>query len=291
MQHGGPGGEGDLAAAWAYCSAQARTADHDRWLCSLFAPETPRHDLWALLAFNAEIARTREVAREPLLGQIRLQWWREAIAEAYDGRVRAHQVMAPLADAILRRAPPRERFETLLDGRLRDLDDLPFASLAALEAYAGATSGTLSLLMLDLLGVDDEPARTAAGAIGTAWALVGLARATPHLAARRRLMLPQDLLDTAGVNPESLFTGRPDDGLVEVLRAVVDRATALLAEARRHRRAVPPQALPALLPATLLARRIARIGRAGYRVFQMPPETPSAMTPIRLWWAVRTRRF
>ncbi|MGE3649949.1 MAG: phytoene/squalene synthase family protein [Reyranellaceae bacterium] len=279
---------GELAASWAYCADQARMADHGRWLASLFAPEAARRDLWALLAFNAEIARTREVVREPMLGQIRLQWWREAIDEAYRGQVRAHQVMMPLADAIARRTPPRERFETLIDGRLRDLDDAPFESLAALEAYAAATSGSLSLLMLDLLGVGDG-AREAAAAIGTAWALVGLASATPHLAARRRLMLPRDLM--GAINPETLFTGQPDAALAEVVRAVVDRAAALLAQARRLRRQVPPLALPALVPARLLDRQIARIRRAGYRVFDLPPQPPSATTPIGLWWAVRTGRF
>jgi phytoene synthase len=289
MEHGPQGGDGGLVAAWAYCAAQARAADHGRWLCGLFAPEAARRDLWTLLAFNIEIARTREVVREPMLGQIRLQWWREAIAEAYDGRVRAHQVMAPLADAIQRRRPPVARFEALLDGRLRDLDDQPFATLAELEAYALTTSGTLSLLGLDMLGVDDGGARAAAAAIGTAWALVGLLRATPHLAAHRRLMLPGDLMGE--INPESLFTGRPDSRLADVLRAVVDRAAALLVEARRHRREVPAAALPALVPARLLDRRIARIRRADYRVFDQPAETRSAVDPIRLWWAVRSGRF
>jgi NADH dehydrogenase [ubiquinone] 1 alpha subcomplex assembly factor 6 len=289
MRHDPQGGDGEMAAAWAYCAAQARTADHGRWLCSLFAPEVARRDLWALLAFNAEIARTREVVREPMLGQIRLQWWREAIAEAYGGRARAHQVMAPLADAIARRRPPRERFETLLDGRLRDLEDEPFATLTNLEAYARATSATLSLLMLDVLGIDDGAAREAAAAIGTAWALVGLVRATPHLAARRRLMLPGDLM--GDINPESLFTGRPDSRLADVLRAVVDRASALLVEARRHRHKVPAPALPALVPARLLDRRIAGIRRADHQMFDQPQEAPSATDPILLWWAVRTGRF
>lgn len=289
MQHGPNGGDDDLAAAWTYCATQARSADHGRWLCGLFAPEAARRDLWAALAFNAEIARTRDVVREPMLGQIRLQWWREAIVDAYDGRVRSHQVMAPLAEAIARCRPPRERFETLLAGRLRDLEDEPFGSLASLEAYAAATSGALSLLLLDLLGIDDADARAAAGAIGTAWSLAGLARATPHLAARRRLMLPRDLL--GDINPESLFTGQPDERLAGVVRVVLDRADALLGEARRHRRRAPRQALPVLVQARLLDRQIARIRHAGFRVFELPAETPSAMAPIRLWWAVRTGRF
>ena len=280
---------GGLAASWTYCADLVRTADHDRWLCSLFAPEAARRDLWALLAFNLEIARTREVVREPMLGQIRLQWWREAVAEAYAGQVRAHQVMAPLADAIARHRPSQARFEALLDGRLRDLDDTPFETLAALEDYARATSATLSLLMLDMLDVDDDGARAAAAAVGTAWALVGLVRATPHLAARRRLMLPRDLM--GGINPESLFAGEPDGRLVDVLHAVIERAASLLSEGRRSWRKVPAQALPALIPARLLDRQIARIRHAGLRIFDQPAETPSALTPIRLWWAVRTRAF
>lgn len=289
MQHGATGGDGGLMAGWAYCSAQARAAEYGRWLCSLFAPEPARRDLWALLAFNAEIARTREVVREAMLGQIRLQWWREAITEAYDGKVRAHQVMAPLADAIARHRPPQQHFETLLDGRLRDLDDQPFDSLASLEAYAAATSGTLSLLMLDMLGVDDAGTREAAVAIGTAWSLVGLVRATPHLASHRRLMLPGDLM--GDINPEPVFAGRPDQRLADVVCAVIDRAAALVAEARFRRGKAPSQALPMLVQARLLDRQIARIRRAGFKVFDQPAETPSPLVPIGLWWAVRTGRF
>jgi phytoene synthase len=143
--------------------------------------------------------------------------------------------------------------------------------------------------MLDMLDVQDDNARAAAAAIGTAWALVGLVRATPHLASRRRLMLPQDLM--GDIKPESLFTGRPDDRLAGVLGAMIDRAAALLVEARRYRRKVPAQALPALIPARLLDRQIARIRRAGLRVFDLPVETPAPTAPIRLWWAVRTGGF
>jgi hypothetical protein len=41
----------------------------------------------------------------------------------------------------------------------------------------------------------------------------------------------------------------------------------------------------------LLDRQIARIRSAGFRVFDQPAEAPSALAPIRLWWAVRTGGF
>ena len=80
-------------------AARARAADPDRYLCALFADAPRRGALFALILFNAEIARVREVVSEPMLGQIRLQWWREAIDEIYRGQGRRHEVADPLAAA------------------------------------------------------------------------------------------------------------------------------------------------------------------------------------------------
>ncbi len=75
------------------CARLLRRYDYDRFLTGLFAPAGRREALYAVYAFNLEIARTREAVSEPMLGQIRLQWWREAIEEIYAGRVRRHEVV------------------------------------------------------------------------------------------------------------------------------------------------------------------------------------------------------
>src|ERR1700746_2498526 len=75
-------------------AALVRRHDRDRFQTALFAPARQRNALFALYAFNYEIARGRETVREPMLGQIRLQWWRESIAAAFeDGPVRGHIVV------------------------------------------------------------------------------------------------------------------------------------------------------------------------------------------------------
>ena len=51
-------------------------------------------------AANHEIAKTAEVVSEPAIGQIRLQWWREALEGVEAGRPRAHEVAIPLAEAV-----------------------------------------------------------------------------------------------------------------------------------------------------------------------------------------------
>src|SRR5512135_1463257 len=77
------------------CGQRVRHYDHDRYLTCLFAPDDRREALFAIFAFNHEVAKTREVVREPILGQIRLQWWRDSIAALYAGEVRRHEVIEP----------------------------------------------------------------------------------------------------------------------------------------------------------------------------------------------------
>ena len=68
-----------------YCAALVREADRDRYLATLFAPADRRGALFSLYAFDIEISRIRDLAREPMPGEIRLQWWREVLEGAARG--------------------------------------------------------------------------------------------------------------------------------------------------------------------------------------------------------------
>src|SRR5437868_8779988 len=131
-----------------------RRHDPDRYQTALFAPAERREALLALYAFNYEIARVRETVSEPMLGQIRLQWWREVLDAVYAGMpLRQHPVVLPLSAAIREFALSRGYFDRLIDSRERDLADAPPASLGALEAYAEESSTPLIRLALEVLGV------------------------------------------------------------------------------------------------------------------------------------------
>ncbi len=132
--------------------ALVRRVDPDRWLASRFAsdPEA-RADLIALYAFNHEIARAAEVASEPLVGEMRLAWWREALAEMFEGRpVRAHPAAQAMAVAVRRRALDRAELDALVDARLRDLDPWPLTADEA-DGYIDATAGRLMALAVRVL--------------------------------------------------------------------------------------------------------------------------------------------
>ena len=158
-----------------------RRVDPDRWLSSRFIGDAgKRTDVIALYAYDHELARAPRVASNPLLGEIRLTWWREMLDEAYEGRpVRHHPTAHALADAIERRSLPRAPLEAMIDARYRELDATPLKPKEALR-WARDTGGLAAELAATILapGTDAGPARAA----GTAWALARRAADAPRLA-------------------------------------------------------------------------------------------------------------
>ncbi|HZS83977.1 MAG TPA: phytoene/squalene synthase family protein [Stellaceae bacterium] len=268
-----------------------RRHDRDRYLTTLFAPADRRRALLALYAFNFEVAKIREITHEPLLGQMRLQWWREEIDGIYAGTVRRHEVAVPLAEAIRGFALTRGHFERILEARGADMEDAPPESIAALEAYAEDTSGRLAQLALEILGSREAGAQEAARHVGVAWALVGTLRALPIQARMHRSLLPRDLTQESGLKERELWELRSTPALERVVRRVGDIARDRLAAARRLRAAVPRGAIPALLVAPLADLHLRRLAQAGYNPFDPLLVRPDALAGWRLAFAALRSRF
>ena len=148
-------------ASHRYVLDSVRETDRDRFLAALFAPEPARRGLLALLAFDHELARTRIVTSEPLLARIRLQWWREASAEAAGtGRPRAQPIVDALTEAVRRQGLSRDAMAALIDAREEEIE-------GALDVVR--TGAALADLQLAALGVADPATRAAAHAVGAAW--------------------------------------------------------------------------------------------------------------------------
>jgi len=144
-----------------YVLDTVRRADRDRFLAALFAREPQRADLLALLAFDHELARTRRVTREPLLARIRLEWWREAVAEAAgQGQPRAQPIVESLSETVRRHGLAPEQLVALIDARAEEIDG-PLDVVRAGHALAD--------LELAVLGLDHAPTRQAARTVAAAW--------------------------------------------------------------------------------------------------------------------------
>src|SRR5436190_20306347 len=109
-----------MADAFDHCEELVRGGDKERFLATLFAPQKYRRPLYALYAFNVEVARTRELAREPMPGEIRLQWWRDALGGVGNDEVNANPVAAALRDVVVRYRLPPLALSTLIDTRAFD---------------------------------------------------------------------------------------------------------------------------------------------------------------------------
>jgi phytoene synthase len=274
------------------CADQVRRQDRDRYLTALFAPAERREDLFALYAFNLEVAKTAEVVSEAMVGRIRLQWWREAVDEIYRGRPRAHAVVEPLAQVVDRHGLPRAPFDRLIEAREADLDGEPPADLAALEDYAEGTAASLFALALGVLASpgDQGPAAEAAHHLGVAWALTGLARAVPFHARQKRSYLPADLTSAAGLDMGEPFALRASPARARVGEESAVRAADNLQAVRRLRKELPRTAAPPLLFDPLAEDHLKRLRRAGFDPFDPGVQAERPGTVWRLAWAAWLRR-
>ena len=250
-----------------YCGEQVRRSDHDRYLTCLFAPADRREALFALYAFNHEVAKTSEVVSEPMLGHIRLQWWRESIDGLYGGRARDHAVVQALAAAVARHGLDRARLEALIDARALDLEEGPPKTMTALVGYAEGTAGGLLQLALGVLGEAGEAGLEAGRQIGIAWALCGLLRAIPFQARRKRIFLPETLQRETGLDLKDFFELRPSDAAAQSVRRVAEEAARHLRRARDARPKVSPGARSALMLGVLANGYLGRLARAGFDPF------------------------
>src|ERR1700748_1031363 len=130
-------------AAFTACAAMVRQADPDRYFSALFAPAPKRPFLFALYAFNVELARVAASVREPMMGEIRLQWWRETLEGARTGKPRAHDVARTLAETFERAELPTAMFDAMIDARAFDFLEGTFTDAEMRDAYLDATSANL----------------------------------------------------------------------------------------------------------------------------------------------------
>jgi 15-cis-phytoene synthase len=261
-----------MAADFEHCAALVREFDRDRYLATLYAPAERRVDFYALYAFNLEIVRVRDVAREPMPGEIRLQWWREVLRGERSGEAAAHPVAAALLAMLSRHAFAVQPLLQLIDARAFDLYDEPMASLGDLTRYAVQTEGAVFAIACRILGADEE---AIGGRVMNAGVAYGIAQALGNLArhaARRQLYVPLLLLTQHGVDRETIFAGEATEALSAALSVLRARARWYIGLADAA--PTPPEVLPALLPMALVGPTLARMEQAG---------DPFRFAPLPLW--------
>ncbi len=238
--------------------------------------------MFALYAFNLEVARIRELARGPLAGDIRLQWWSDVLAGERHGEWQGHPVAAALTATIEAYGLTRSRFAKLVDARRFDLYTDAMQTLADLEAYADAVSTTLIMLSAQILAAGREAdIGEVAHHAGVAYAIAGLLNAFPIHARQGQLFVPIEVLQRHGADRQALAAGPARAALKTAFAELRRIARRHLDRAQDLVRTVPAALLPALLPVALAPAMLARMERKGY-----DPFAPVEIAPWRRQWII-----
>ncbi|MGO9941910.1 MAG: phytoene/squalene synthase family protein [Rhodoblastus sp.] len=279
-----------LAEHYALCGVALRDSDRDRWLACLFAPDAERPHLFALYAFNAEVSRIREHVSQPILGEMRLQWWIEALNGSPGGEVRGDLHAHPVADALLATIAtlslPRKTLVDLLEARRFDLYDDPAPDLHFLEAYCGETCSSLfRLASLILGGTGGKESAEAAGHAGCAYALTGLLRAFPWHVVHHQCYLPRDILERHNLEPRNLFAREDGPALRAALAEMRALARDHLGRAAQAVAALQRQERLAYLPLALLELYLREMERKDYDPYKTLVEVAQWRRQWALWRA------
>ncbi|MES0808804.1 phytoene/squalene synthase family protein [Roseibium sp. SCPC15] len=264
----------------------ARQFDKDRYLSALLAPEPHRAGLMALYAFNAEIARIREIVSEPMPGEVRLQWWRDLLEGTEHGAVASNPVANALIQTIERYNLPKQGLVAMTEARVFDLYNDPMPTLNDLEGYVGETvSGLIQLACLVLNDGDDPDTATAAGHAGVAYGMTGLMRALPWHASRQQMYVPKDILDRHNVDTAGVFRGETTPEFRVALKEMHEHVHHHLDRVRQAASDVPEKCLPAFLPIFLIKPYLERLEDSGFDPLKQVAEISQLKRQWILWRA------
>lgn len=248
----------------AYLSALVRAHDRPRYYATLFAPAAIRDDLFAIYGFAAEIARIPDLVSEPALGEIRLKWWSDALVGAGAGEGEgATPALRAISSVMTKHRLPLTPLEALIEARSADLYSDPPATVGDVEGRLGETESILFQMAAIVAGASGPEVADAAGHAGVAY---GIARRLAVLSserARRRTILPADLMTVAGLSAGDFFASTPKAGFQGAFASIAGVARSHLSEARSRAKTLNKPVRSAFLPLAIVAPLLRKIERAG----------------------------
>jgi 15-cis-phytoene synthase len=276
--------EGSTAQTAETVAASARAGEPDRYLAALLAPPAAREGLLALAAFSAELGRIGHlVTREPMMGEIRLQWWRDALQPADPGARTGNPIADALCEAMARHHLPTPLLLGMIDAHGSDLQPEPFATEDALGAYLAGSESAQFTLAAHVLG-EAAPARpdleAASAAAGHAYGPVRLLLGLPHALARGFSPVPRSRLEQAAI--ADLASESDPAKIAAVIQGLHAEVLRNLEAARQHVANLPRPTRIAFLPLALVEPYLRALEKPG----QNPLRDLAEIAPLRRIWRI-----
>jgi phytoene synthase len=270
----------------------ARAYERDRYLAALLAPRTFRADLIAVAAFGGEIARIPSHVTEPTMGEVRLQWWRDALAAAAKGAATGHPIADAVGTAMRRHGIPLDLAGQVTEAVSLRLSDAPPADDEALRSHLARTEGALFTLAWRILaGPSAGPDPELLASAGQTYGLARTLYEFPAVLAQGRTLVPQTRLDNSGVSLDILRSGGRPDVVRALLAELAVEARSRLAGIAPVLRRASPTLRTALLPIALVEPYLRSFEKQRYH----RPSSIAEISPLtrvwRIWLAHRIGRI
>jgi len=258
-----------LNRRFSYLSEQVRLFDRDRYATLLFTPYRERKKLLILYSFNVEISRIWETVSEPSLGHLRLQWWYDIFRKLQNNSniQTGHPVADSFNDIIKNNNLSFDMIFNLIDSKRADIDQEEINSLNDLLNYSENSSSILSLLALEILGVDDELTIKAAKDIGIAWALTGIIRSTVPLSQVGRVLIPNNFLSLYELSGSELMLPEKSKQIGMILKKIGYIANSYLNQVKDLKHKIDTRAIPVLLISTIADYYLKVLYQSNYNLF------------------------
>lgn len=272
-------------------SERLRREDRVRFVAAQFTPLEYRADLLGLLAFNLELHDACTGVSEPVIGQLRLKWWYDALSGIFDGNPPHHPVALGLAEVVARRRLNRTTVEQWIEAEAEGLAAGRADRVSDFETRLGNTAGALIDLLMAVVGIDDISAREAGRYVALGCGLTDMIRSTAAEAARGRFNFPVELCRRHGLDGDAVIRWRPGretpKGLVAAVTEIAEQAARRLQEARQMRRQLPKRAVPLMLAAVSADADLRRLSKLGNNPLTADAvfARPDPWLVARLTWA------
>ncbi len=272
------------------CMALVRQRSIDRYLATLFLPTDNRAPVFILYAFDAEIAHMRNLINEPMMAEIRLQWWCDVIDGKRAGEAQNHPLAAQLLKVIENYQLHKPLITAYLDARTFDFYHDPMSDVGSLEKYVGNTRTAMLRLAATIANNGVEPdVKTDIGTTGFAMFLVELLISLPLHRSRGQCFIPEEILTENGVSMYAYLQGEQNQSTGKLVNALTELASQYLQKCNLSVLSEPARTV--FLPLALIPGYLKRFDRMGARALVEPVDFPQWRKQIVLWWAARKGAF
>ena len=162
------------SAAIEFCRTLVKKDEPERYFISLFGPKDAQGSLWSIFAFNSELSRIKNSVTEPMIGRIRLQWWRESLEKLQENNGGGHYILQALQTLLLQNVIQLSDLMSLVDAREIEFEETSNRNIEEILKYTESTHGLLTELSAKISSCRSDDINWARK-IGTSWGLIEIA--------------------------------------------------------------------------------------------------------------------